>query len=162
MTARPKVSTCLWFDRDGEEAAEFYVSLLPHSRITHVSRYGEAGPMPAGTAMTVSFELAGTPFMALNGGPHFEATEACSLVVSCDSQEEIDRLWSSLVADGGRESQCFWLKDRFGVSWQIVPSGMGEWMTAADPLAAARVMSAVMSSVKADIATLQAAYEGKI
>jgi predicted 3-demethylubiquinone-9 3-methyltransferase (glyoxalase superfamily) len=160
MRKGPSVSTCLWFDDEAEDAAEFYVSLLPGSRITGISRYGKAGPMPEGTALIVSFELAGTPYMALNGGPHFTLSEACSIVVSCNSQNEIDSLWDRLIEAGGQESQCFWLKDHFGLSWQIVPSQLPDWMTSDDTIAAARVMGVVMQSVKPDIARLEAAYRG--
>ena len=160
MSRAVKVSTCLWFDRQAEEAAGFYTSLVPDSRITGVSRYGKGGPMPEGTALIVTFELAGTPYMALNGGPHFTFTEAVSIVVTCDTQVEIDRLWRALTADGGAESQCFWLKDRYGLSWQIVPSQIQRWMSSEDKLAAARVMSVIMASVKPDIARLEAAFNG--
>lgn len=160
MTASAKVSTCLWFDRNGEEAATFYTSLIPGSRITDVSRYGEGSPLPAGTAMTVVFDLAGTEYMALNGGPTFTQSEACSIVVKCDSQAEIDHLWSNLTANVGKESQCFWLKDRFGVSWQIVPRQIGTWMKSPDKAAAGRVFAAIMGAVKPDIAALERAFNG--
>ena len=160
MSHAQKVSTCLWYDRQAEEAANFYVSLLPSSRVTGVSRYGAEGPMPEGTALIVGFELAGTAFIALNGGPHFTFTEASSMVVTCETQTEIDALWSQLTSDGGSEAQCFWLKDRYGLSWQIVPSRLHEWMTSDDTLAAARVMSVVMASVKPEIARLEAAFRG--
>lgn len=161
MSAAQKISTCLWFDREGEDAAKLYTSLIAGLRITHVSCYGEGTPMPAGTAMMTVFELAGTEYMALNGGPMFKHSEAASIVVKCDTQGEIDHLWSRLIADGGGESQCFWLKDRFGLSWQIVPSKLGEWMSSPDPAAAGRVMGAVMASVKPNIAELEAAFNGK-
>jgi predicted 3-demethylubiquinone-9 3-methyltransferase (glyoxalase superfamily) len=160
MNQSHKVSTCLWFDHDAEEAAEFYTSLIPGSRITHVARSQPGGPGPAGKALMVVFELAGTEYMGLNGGPMFKHSEAASIMVKCDSQAEIDHLWSSLLSDGGKESQCFWLKDRFGLSWQIVPSHIGEWISGPDKVAAARVMSVVMQSVKADLAKLEAAYHG--
>ena len=160
MTTSSKVSTCLWFDREGEEAAMFYTSLLPGSSITGVSRYGEGAPLPAGTALMVTFELAGTPYMALNGGPMFKHSEAASIVVSCDTQGEIDHLWSSLTANGGKESQCGWLKDRYGLSWQIVPARIGEWMNSGDKAAAGRVMAVIMGSVKMNIAELEAAFAG--
>ncbi len=160
MASVQKVSTCLWFDTQGEDAAKFYVSLLPHSRITGLSRYGKGTRMPEGTAMMVTFELAGTPFMALNGGPHFKLTEACSLVVQCDGQAEIDRLWDVLLSDGGKEQQCGWLKDRFGLSWQIVPSALSSLMQGPDREASGRVMAALMKMVKLDVAALEAAYNG--
>ncbi len=154
-----KVSVCLWFDTQAEEAATFYTSLLPNSRVVAVSRYGANQPMPEGTALTVAFELDNASFMALNGGPHFKLTEAASIAVRCDTQAEIDTLWSRLLEDGGVEQQCFWLKDRFGLSWQVVPSQLEQWMRS-DKIAAARVMSVMMGSVKADIAKLQRAYDG--
>lgn len=160
MSSKQKVSTCLWFDRDGEEAATFYTSLIAGSHVTHVSRYAEGSPLPAGTAMMVVFDLAGTEYMALNGGPIFRQSEACSIVVKCDTQTEIDHLWSNLTANGGKESQCFWLKDRFGVSWQIVPRKLGEWMSSPDKDAATRVFAVVMAAVKPDLAALEAAFNG--
>jgi predicted 3-demethylubiquinone-9 3-methyltransferase (glyoxalase superfamily) len=160
MANDPKVMTCLWFDANGEDAATFYVSLLPGSRIGHVSRYGKDGRMPEGLAIVVRFDLAGTPYMALNGGPIFKQSEATSIVVQCDDQAEIDRLWSALTADGGKESMCGWLKDRFGVSWQIVPSRLGEWMSNADPAVGARVMAAFMGMKKLNIAALEKAARG--
>ena len=160
MASPQKVSTCLWFDTQGEEAAKFYVSLLPNSRITAVSRYGKGAPFPEGTALTVTFELAGTEFMALNGGPHFNFTEAASLVVQCESQAEIDRLWSALLAGGGKEQQCGWLKDRYGLPWQIVPARLRDMMQAGEPDRAARVMAALMQMVKLDLPALEAAYAG--
>ena len=160
MGRAQKVSTCLWFDTEAEEAATLYTSLIPNSRITGISRYGKGTPMPEGTPMMVTFELDGTEFMGLNGGPHFKFTEAASLVVKCDTQAEIDRLWGALTADGGSESRCFWLKDRYGLSWQIVPARIGEWMNSSDPVAAARVMAVIMASVKPDIAALEEAYAG--
>ena len=118
-----KITPCLWFDQDGEDAAEFYVSVFPNSRIVDVARYGEAGPRPAETVMTVSFELDGQSFVALNGGPEFTFNEAISFQVGCETQDEVDAYWSKL-ADGGEEGPCGWLKDRFGVSWQIVPTAL--------------------------------------
>ena len=160
MASAQKVSTCLWFDAQAEAAARFYVSLLPNSRVTAISRYGKNARMPEGLALTVTFELAGTELMALNGGPHFKLTEAASLVVQCESQAEIDRLWSALLADGGKEQQCGWLKDRYGLSWQIVPAALPAMMQDADPERSERVMATVMGMVKPDIAVLEAAYRG--
>jgi predicted 3-demethylubiquinone-9 3-methyltransferase (glyoxalase superfamily) len=154
-----KVSICLWFDNQAEDAAKFYTSLLPNSRIGAISRYGANQPMPEGTALTVAFELGNASFIALNGGPHFRFTEATSIVVKCDTQAEIDELWARLLENGGTEQQCFWLKDRFGLSWQIVPAQLEHWLSG-DKLAAARVMSAVLASVKADIPNLQRAFDG--
>ena len=153
-----RISTCLWFDRNGEEAATLYTSLFENSRIGSVSRYGKGAPLPEGTALMVEFILDGVPYQALNGGPVYKLSEAVSLSVSCDTQAEIDRLWSALTANGGRESRCGWLVDRFGLSWQIVPSMMASWMT--DPARAARVMAAFMPMQKLDIATLEAAARG--
>jgi predicted 3-demethylubiquinone-9 3-methyltransferase (glyoxalase superfamily) len=156
MAIKQRVSTCLWFDRDGEVAADTYVSLFPDSRIVSVTRYGEGAPLPKGTAMLTRFILDGTEFAALNGGPHFKLTEAASLVALCEDQKEIDRLWDALTADGGQESQCGWLKDRFGLSWQIIPEGIDEMMS--DPVKGARVWEAIMPMKKIDIAKLKAAY----
>ena len=153
-THSQKVSTCLWFDADAEEAARFYTSILENSRITAISR------RPGGQALMVEFELAGVSFQALNGGPHFKLTEACSLSVACDTQEEIDRLWKTLVVDGGEEGQCGWLKDRFGLSWQIVPRALRAMMTDSDPSRVARVVAAFMPMKKLDLAQLEAAFRG--
>lgn len=160
MSKPQRISTCLWYERDGEEAANFYTSLFDNARITSVSRYGKGAQLPEGTAMLVEFTLDGTPFQALNGGPHFKLTEAASLSVRCDTQAEIDRLWSRLTANGGAESRCGWLKDRFGLSWQIVPSMMGTWMSDPDPARVARVIAAFMPMIKLDISALEAAYRG--
>jgi len=158
MSVKSRVSTCLWYDSNGEEAAKFYVSLFPESRIVSVTRYGEGGMMPKGLAMLTRFELDGVPFSALNGGPHFKLTEAASLVASCDTQDDIDRLWSALTANGGAESRCGWLKDRFGLSWQVIPSMLGEVM--GDPARAARVMAALMPMSKIELAKLTEAANG--
>lgn len=160
MSKPQRISTCFWFERDAEEAANLYTSLFENSRIGNVSRYGKGAPFPEGTAWLVEFTLDGTPFQALNGGPHFKLTESSSISVSCDSQGEIDRLWARLTANGGAESHCGWLKDRFGLSWQIVPSQMTTWMTDKDPARIARVVAAFMPMAKLDIATLEAAYRG--
>ena len=156
----PHVTPCLWFDRQGEEAARFYTSLFDSSRITAVSRYGPGGPMPAGLAMVVEFELDGAAFQALNGGPTYQLSEACSLSVACETQAEIDRLWAALTADGGEESSCGWLKDRFGLSWQIVPKSLAAMMTDPDPARVGRVVAAFMPMKKLDVAALEAAYRG--
>lgn len=160
MSRPQKVSTCLWFDNQGEEAANFYVSLFENSRITAVSRYGEGAPLPKGTALTVMFELDGIEFLILNGGPHFKLSEAASLSVRCDTQAEIDRLWGLLIANGGQESRCGWLKDRFGLSWQIVPSQMSAWMTDPDPARLARVIAAFMPMNKLEISIIERAWRG--
>src|SRR3954469_1173669 len=130
MDQMSNLTPCLWFDTQGEEAAEFYTSIFPNSRITHVERYGEAGPRAAGTAIIVSFELDGKKFVALNGGPEFPFSEAISFQIDCRSQEEVDHYWSALSA-GGEEGPCGWLKDRYGVSWQVVPAVLSELI--ADP-----------------------------
>lgn len=158
MTITQRVSTCLWYDDNGEEAANFYVSLFPNSRIISVNRYGDGAPMPKGTAMLVRFALDGVEFAALNGGKHFKLTEAASLVALCETQDEIDRLWTRLTANGGAESMCGWLKDRFGLSWQIIPEGVDKMM--ADPVRGSRAFAAIMTMKKIDIATLKKAYEG--
>jgi predicted 3-demethylubiquinone-9 3-methyltransferase (glyoxalase superfamily) len=158
MAALQKITPFLWFNQEAEEAANLYVSLFKDSRILTVSRYGDAGPGPKGSAMVVEFQLAGQRFQALNGGPHFKFTEAISLLVDCDSQEEVDTLWSKLTANGGQESQCGWLKDRYGLSWQIVPSRFMEMMRDKDPKRTQRVMQAMMTMKKFDIARLEQAY----
>ncbi|MCP9001361.1 VOC family protein [Pseudarthrobacter sp. RMG13] len=154
-----KISTCLWFENQAEEAAEFYVSVFGDSRILDVSRFGEGGPGQAGQVITVEFEIEGRKFMALNGGAPANFTEAASFVVDCTDQADVDRYWSALT-DGGAESQCGWLKDRFGVSWQIVPSVLGSLIGGPDPEGAQRAMQAMLGMQKLDIAALQAAYDG--
>jgi predicted 3-demethylubiquinone-9 3-methyltransferase (glyoxalase superfamily) len=153
-----KITTCLWFDTEGEEAAEFYCSVIPNSKVLGVERYGEAGPGPAGTAMTVSFELDGRPFVALNGGPEFTFNEAVSLQISCQDQEEVDYFWNTLV-DGGEESMCGWLKDRYGFSWQVVPSALPELLGDPDPDRAQRAMKAMLSMRKIDVEALRQAAD---
>ncbi len=156
----PRITPFLWFDSQAEEAAAFYVSIFPNSRIVKVARYDETSAKvarrPAGSVMTVAFELDGQEFMALNGGPEFQFDEAISFVVNCETQEEVDRYWDRLLA-GGRAQQCGWLKDRFGVSWQIVPTVMSELVSADDPARSQRVMQAMFQMVKLDIAVLQQA-----
>jgi predicted 3-demethylubiquinone-9 3-methyltransferase (glyoxalase superfamily) len=153
------INPCLWFDTEGEEAARFYTSIFPNSRILEVARYGEAGPRPAGSVMTVSFELDGHRFLALNGGPQFTFDEAISFQVDCRSQEEVDEYWSRLT-EGGEESQCGWLKDRYGVSWQIVPTRLPELLNQSDPETSERVMRAMLQMKKIDVATLEEAAAG--
>jgi predicted 3-demethylubiquinone-9 3-methyltransferase (glyoxalase superfamily) len=160
MASKQKIKTFLWFDTEAEEAARFYTSIFENSRITTVARYGDAGPGPKGSAMTVAFELEGQEFLALNGGPQFKFTEAISLLVTCDSQQEIDELWSRLSA-GGAEGQCGWLKDRFGLSWQIVPSALPQLLQDPDPAKSARVMRAMLQMRKMDVALLQRAHGGQ-
>ena len=153
------ISYCLWFDGQAEEAAAFYTSVFRDSRIVEKTRYLEGSPGEAGTIMTVEFEVNGERFLALNGGSQFSFTPAFSIVATCDSQEEIDELWDKLT-DGGAEVACGWLTDRFGVSWQIVPRGMGEMMGSSDREAAQRAFSAMMDMTKIDVAALRRAYEG--
>src|SRR5262245_27239486 len=156
-----KITPWLWFDGQAEQAAHFYTSVLKDSRSGDVSRCGEGGPMPAGSVMTAEFEVAGQQFVALNGGPAHNFTEAVSFYVDCESQEEVDDLWDKLTAGGGEPGQCGWLKDRFGLSWQIIPSCLGGMLTDKDPARAGRAAKAMMSMGKLDIAALQAAYEGR-
>ena len=158
MSITQRISTCLWFDDQGEEAANFYVTLFPNSRVLSVTRYGKNSMMREGLAMLTRFSLDGTEFAALNGGKHFALTEAASLVALCEDQREIDRLWDALTANGGRESQCGWLKDRFGLSWQIIPEDIDKMIS--DPVRGPRVFEAIMPMKKIDIAKLQQAYQG--
>jgi predicted 3-demethylubiquinone-9 3-methyltransferase (glyoxalase superfamily) len=152
----PKITNCLWFDTQAEDAAKLYVSLFPNSKIKSVSRYPEGLPGDrAGQVLTVEFELDGTPFTGLNGGPMYQLTEAVSFQISVEDQAELDHYWNGLIAGGGAESQCGWLKDRFGVSWQVAPRKMGEWMS--NPKTGAKVAAAFMPMKKLDIATLEAA-----
>ena len=157
---KQKITTFLWFDNQAEEAIDFYTSIFRNSRKGDVARYGDTGPGPKGQVMTAEFELAGQQFMALNGGPHFKFTEAISLMVKCDTQEEIDELWEKLSA-GGQKVECGWLKDKFGLSWQIVPTILGELMKDNDPAKRERVMQVIMQTKKFEIAKLQEAAEGK-
>jgi predicted 3-demethylubiquinone-9 3-methyltransferase (glyoxalase superfamily) len=151
-----KITPCLWFDTEGEEAAQFYTSVFPSSRILDVARYGSAGPRPEGTVMTVSFELDGGQFVALNGGPDFTFNEAISFQVSCESQDEVDSYWSKL-SEGGEEGPCGWLKDRFGVSWQIVPTRLPELLADPDREKSQRVMGAMLKMRKIEIDELEQA-----
>src|SRR5712691_884858 len=154
-----KITPFLWFDNNAEEAAQFYTSVFKNSKILSISRYGDAGPGPKGSVMVVSFQLEGQQFTALNGGPQFKFSEAFSFVVSGENQQEIDEYWSKLTADGGRESACGWLKDKFGFSWQIVPTVLGTLMGDTDPKKANRVMQALLQMKKLDIAKLAAAAQ---
>ena len=156
MTTR--ITPMLWFDNQAEEAAKFYTSIFRNSKIKDISRYGDIGPGPKGTVMVVSFEIDGQPFTALNGGPQFKFTEAVSFVVNCEGQEEVDYYWDRLV-EGGAPQQCGWLKDRFGLSWQVVPTAAIEMLSDPDPVMSQRVMQAVMKMVKLDIGQLRKAYE---
>ncbi len=154
-----RITPCLWFDTEAEEAAAFYTSVFPNSRIVHVSRYGSAGPRPEGLVMEVEFELDGRSVLALNGGPQFRFTEAISLQADCKDQDEVDRLWETL-SEGGEEGPCGWLKDRYGVSWQIVPSRMYELITDPDPERAQRAIAAMLQMGKIEIADLERAADG--
>jgi predicted 3-demethylubiquinone-9 3-methyltransferase (glyoxalase superfamily) len=155
-----KVTTCLWFDNNAEEAVTFYTSLFKNSKVLEVARYGEAGPGPGDSVLTMRFQLDGVEIMALNGGPAFKFTEAISLSVDCESQAEVDELWEKLTADGGEPSQCGWLKDRFGLSWQIVPRALIEMLGDPDPAKSKRVMEAMLKMTKIDTKVLQEAYAG--
>ena len=154
-----RIVTNLWFDTEAEEAAEFYISIFKDSRIVHVARYTEAGPRPAGMVMTVEFELDGQRFIGINGGPEFKFDEAISLMINCETQDEIDYYWERLT-EGGEESQCGWLKDRYGLSWQVVPTGMDEVFSDPDPERARRAMEALLKMRKLDIAALRSAGDG--
>jgi predicted 3-demethylubiquinone-9 3-methyltransferase (glyoxalase superfamily) len=151
-----KLTACLWFDTEGEEAARFYTSVFPNSRITGISHYGEAGPREAGSVMTVDFELDGQPFLALNGGPDFTFSEAISYQVSCADQAQVDHYWSTL-SEGGEEGPCGWLKDRFGLSWQIVPTALPRLLSDTDHEKARRVMAAMLQMKKIQIDELERA-----
>jgi predicted 3-demethylubiquinone-9 3-methyltransferase (glyoxalase superfamily) len=159
MASKQKITPFLWFNNNAEQAMDFYTSVFKNSKIVSVSRYGDAGPDPKGTVMVGKFEIEGQEFMALNGGPMFTFTEAISLVVNCETQAEVDYFWDRLGA-GGTIQQCGWLKDKFGLSWQIVPTALGELMAKASPEQSNRVMQAVLKMVKLDIATLQKAFDG--
>jgi predicted 3-demethylubiquinone-9 3-methyltransferase (glyoxalase superfamily) len=161
--ALQKITPFLWFDDDAEEAATFYVSIFRDSRIEGVTRYdaaaARAAGRPEGSVMTVSFALEGQLFTALNGGPHFRFTEAISFVVNCDDQDEVDHFWDTLTAGGGQEVQCGWLKDRFGVSWQVVPTTLAEMLQDKDPERSKRVMAAMLTMKKIDVAALRRAFD---
>jgi predicted 3-demethylubiquinone-9 3-methyltransferase (glyoxalase superfamily) len=152
-----KITPCLWFDNQAEDAMNFYVSIFKDARAGDVSRYGEGGPMPAGTVLTASFSLFGQEFVALNGGPEFNFTEAISFQIDCADQEEVDYYWNRLT-EGGEESMCGWLKDKFGLSWQVVPRRLPELLQDEDPERANRVMQAMLQMQKIEIAELERAY----
>jgi predicted 3-demethylubiquinone-9 3-methyltransferase (glyoxalase superfamily) len=152
----PEITACLWFDTDGEEAANFYTSVFPNSKILDVARYGSAGPRPEGTVMTVSFELDGRKFLALNGGPEFTFSEAISFQVFCKNQEEVDAYWNAL-SEGGEEGPCGWLKDKFGLSWQIVPTALPTLLGGSDAARSQRAMKAMLQMKKIDIGELERA-----
>jgi predicted 3-demethylubiquinone-9 3-methyltransferase (glyoxalase superfamily) len=154
------ITPFLWFDSQAEQAAELYVSIFPDSAITRVTRYGEAGPGPVGTAMTVNLTLRGQEFVALNGGPIYQFNPAISFVIDCITQDEVDHYWDGLLADGGEPVQCGWLTDKFGLSWQVVPRRLEELMTDPDPAVAKRVTEAMLKMIQLDIAELEAAARG--
>jgi predicted 3-demethylubiquinone-9 3-methyltransferase (glyoxalase superfamily) len=151
----------LWFDTEAEQAAQFYVSVFPDSRILGSTRYPEGAPGPTGSVMTVEFELDGQRFVGINGGPQFPFTEAVSFQITCETQDEVDRYWEALT-DGGEESVCGWLKDRYGLSWQVVPTGMEELFADPDPQRAQRAMQAMLGMRKLDLAALRAAADGTV
>lgn len=155
-----KITPFLWFDNNAEEAANFYVSIFKNAKVLRVARYGDAGPGPKGTVMTAEFEIEGQKFLALNGGPTFKFNEATSFVVNCQTQEEVDYFWERL-SQGGEKSRCGWLKDKFGLSWQVTPTIMGDFMSDKDPEKSKRVMEAMMQMDKLEIEPLKRAYEGK-
>jgi predicted 3-demethylubiquinone-9 3-methyltransferase (glyoxalase superfamily) len=160
MPHQQKITTFLWFDDDAEEAVRFYTSIFADSKILAESRWGDGGPVPKGTLMTARFRLAGQEFIALNGGPMYHFTEAISLLVDCETQREVDELWQKL-GDGGAPGRCGWLKDRFGLSWQIIPTVLGQMLGDKDPAKAARATAAMLQMDKLDIERLQRAYEGR-
>jgi predicted 3-demethylubiquinone-9 3-methyltransferase (glyoxalase superfamily) len=154
-----KIIPFLWFDNNAEEAMNFYVSVFKNSKITSLTRFGDAGPGPKGTVMTGIFQIEGQQFYALNGGPHFKFTPAISLFVNCQSQQEIDELWEKL-SEGGKKDQCGWLTDKFGLTWQIVPSVLGKLLNSSDPVRSNRVMKVMLQMNKLDIQQLRQAYDG--
>ena len=154
-----RITPFLWFDTRAEEAAKFYVSIFKNSKLGKAARYGEAGPGPAGSVMTIEFELDGQPFIALNGGPQFKFTEAISFSIACKTQSEVDHYWEKLSA-GGEEGPCGWLKDKYGMSWQVNPTILGELLSDPDPKKAKRAMAAMLKMKKIDIATLKKAAAG--
>jgi predicted 3-demethylubiquinone-9 3-methyltransferase (glyoxalase superfamily) len=161
MPTTERITPCLCFDGQAEQAASFYVSLFKNARITSISRYGDAGPGPKGSVMAVAFELDGQSFLAINGVPTFKFTEAISMMINCDTQAEVDHYWGRLTADGGQPIQCGWLKDKFGVFWQVTPKALMEMMmSGGEPAKTQRAMAAMMQMVKLDIAALKSAYDG--
>ena len=159
--AKQKITPFLWFDTQAEEAMKFYTSVFKNSKVGTIARYGETGPGPAGSVMTATFELEGQEFIALNAGPHIKFNEAISFVIDCETQEEVDYYWEKLTTDGGEESQCGWLKDKFGLSWQVTPSMLGKLYGSGNPEKSQRMMQAMMKMKKLDIVALQKAYDGK-
>jgi predicted 3-demethylubiquinone-9 3-methyltransferase (glyoxalase superfamily) len=159
MANPQKITTHLWFDGNAEQAVEYYTSLFPDSRVTKVARWGKGGPAPEGSILNIVFELAGQTFIALNGGPQFKFTPAISLFVSCESQAEVDTLWARILAGGGKATACGWIEDRFGLSWQIIPTVLMDLMNDPDPIKSGRVAQAMMKMQKIDIAGLRRAYD---
>jgi predicted 3-demethylubiquinone-9 3-methyltransferase (glyoxalase superfamily) len=155
----PKITPCLWFDTQGEEAANYYVSVFPNSRVTKITNYGDAVPDRAGTPVTVEFELDGQAMLALNGGPEFKFDEAISLSIDCADQDEVDYYWNTL-SEGGEEGPCGWLKDKYGLSWQVVPTILNDMLYDPDQAKSQRVMAEMMTMKKLDVAALQKAYDG--
>ncbi|MFL5728688.1 MAG: VOC family protein [Cytophagaceae bacterium] len=160
IKSQQKIKACLWFDANAAEAAKFYTSVFKNSKIGKTSYYGEGGPMPKGTVLVVDFQIAGQKFMALNGGPYFKFSEAVSFVVNCDTQKEIDYYWEKL-SKGGTKSECGWLKDKFGLSWQVVPTVLSELISSKSAGKSSRVMQALLQMKKLDIKALEKAYQGK-
>jgi predicted 3-demethylubiquinone-9 3-methyltransferase (glyoxalase superfamily) len=156
-----KITPFLWFDSQAEDAAKFYCSIFKNARLGKVARYPEGSPGPAGSVMTVEFQIEGQDYIALNGGPHFKFTEAVSFVVNCQDQQEVDYYWDKLIADGGKPSQCGWLKDKYGLSWQIVPTAMNRLFASHDKAASQRAMQAMLGMVKLDVGKLEAAYANR-
>lgn len=156
----PSITPSLWFDTQAEDAANFYVSIFKNSRIVSTTHYNDAGPREAGTVLTVEWELDGRRFVGINGGPQFTFDEAVSFMIECESQDEVDYYWERLTADGGEEGQCGWLKDRFGLSWQVVPKGMAEALNDPDPERAQRAMAAMLSMRKIDVEAIRRAAAG--
>jgi predicted 3-demethylubiquinone-9 3-methyltransferase (glyoxalase superfamily) len=156
-----KITTFLWFDKEAEQAADYYVSLFPDSRVTAVTRYNDAGPGPAGSVMTVSFQLAGQEFIACNAGPGHPFTDAISLMIDCETQAEVDTLWEQLTADGGEPGPCGWCKDRYGLSWQVVPDGFLQLIADPDPGRARRAMQAMLQMQKLDLEALRRAVDAQ-
>jgi predicted 3-demethylubiquinone-9 3-methyltransferase (glyoxalase superfamily) len=158
MSRTQKITTYLWFNGNAEEAVEFYTSIFRDSRVTHIARWGEGGPGPEGSVMNIAFDLAGQGFIALNGGPQFAFTPAISLFVACESQAEVDDLWTKLLAGGGKPTACGWLEDRYGLSWQVIPTALIDLMSDSDPKASGRVAQALVNMQKIDLAALQHAH----
>lgn len=156
-----KITPFLWFDNNAEKAVQFYTSIFKNSKMGTVRRYGEAGPGPKGSAMTVEFQIEGQDFVALNGGPHYQFTPAISLFVKCETQAEVDDLWEKLLSGGGKPNRCGWLQDKFGVSWQVIPTALGKLMGDPDPQKSGRVVRAMLQMEKINIEGLKRAYEGK-